>query len=109
MANRLVIHFSWSDPIRIDRPTARRPDTDANPLLIRHGRGGALPFLGGTCPFSAILARVRNCPGVTPTSRLKWRVSLLRSEKPARAANSARKRLARIMHGAPTKETSVDV
>ena len=31
----------------------------------------APPFLGGACPFLAILARVRNCPSVTPTKRLR--------------------------------------
>src|SRR5262249_1546579 len=41
---------------------------------------------------SAILADVRNCPGVTPTRRLKWRVNWLWSEKPARRASSARER-----------------
>jgi hypothetical protein len=33
---------------------------------------------------------IRNRPGVTPTSRLKWRQKTLWSGKPARAAISAR-------------------
>src|SRR5262249_7114999 len=39
-----------------------------------------------------ILARARNCPGVTPTRRLKWWENWLWSENPARAATSARDR-----------------
>jgi hypothetical protein len=38
-------------PIRIDRPTPDSIDTGANPLLMGNGKGDALAFLGGTCPF----------------------------------------------------------
>src|SRR5262245_66032645 len=56
---------------------------------------GALTTRRRWCPrvtyrLHLILAGVRNCPGVTPTRRLKWRVSWLWSEKPASAATSAR-------------------
>ena len=47
-------------------------------------KGVALGFLGATCGLYAILADIRNCPGVTPTRRLKWWENWLWSEKPAR-------------------------
>src|SRR5262245_51469256 len=51
-----------------------------------------LGFLERLAPLYAILADLRNCPGVTPTRRLKWWVSWLWSEKPTHAAISARER-----------------
>src|SRR5215831_14785182 len=51
-------------------------------------RGSLAGFLAGIEGCQAILEGVRNCPGVTPTWRSRWRVSWLWSEKPARAANS---------------------
>ena len=50
-------------------------------LLMRNGKGNALLFLGVTCPLLAILARVRNGPGLTRTRRLKFRVNVLRPQK----------------------------
>jgi hypothetical protein len=55
-------------------------------------RGSLSGFFAGLAAFYAILAGVRNCPGVTPTSRLKWWENWLGSEKPARAATCARER-----------------
>jgi hypothetical protein len=68
-------------------------------------RGDALPFLGGTCPFLAILARVRNCPGVTPTRSLKCWQNWLWSENPADAATSARERLRSCCRGCLARST----
>jgi hypothetical protein len=36
-----------------------------------NGKGTALPFLGGTCGLSAILAGIRNCPGRDAGDRLE--------------------------------------
>src|SRR5262245_8572734 len=52
----------------------------------------AVRFLGAACGAYAVLADLRNCPGVTPTMRLKWWENWLWSEKPADAATSARGR-----------------
>ncbi len=55
-------------------------------------RGSLRGFLAGLAVFYAILADVRNCPGVTPTRRFKWWESWLWSENPAQPATSARDR-----------------
>jgi hypothetical protein len=47
-------------------------------------KGSPASFLVGLDAFWAILEGDRNCPGVTPTKRLKWRENWLGSEKPAR-------------------------
>jgi len=59
-------------PRRVDWPwaaLAARPRRAS--LLMRNGKREALLFLGGTYAVYAVLTRVRNCPGVTPTRRLK--------------------------------------
>src|SRR5262249_55886269 len=63
--------------------------TPPHPAHVVMVKGIALPFLERSAVFYAILAGVRNCPGVTPMRRLKWRENWLWSEKPACAATSA--------------------
>jgi hypothetical protein len=46
--------------------------------------GSPSGFLEELAAGYPILAGVPNCPGVTPTKRLKWRENWLWSEKPAR-------------------------
>jgi hypothetical protein len=67
--------------------------------------GLAVLLLGETCGCYSILARVRNCPGVTPMRRLKWRQKALSvrcrvfSEDPAHLANDLQVVLAEVAGG----------
>src|SRR5262249_28129197 len=82
-------HAASPFPTCVWMPTKAEP---ASPLPMENGKGAALVLLGATCGHYAILADIRNCPGVTPTRRLKWWENWLWSEKPACAATSARDR-----------------
>jgi hypothetical protein len=54
----------WPPPARLGRLTPR-PEPDE---ILEASRSG---FLEGLAPFYAVFASLRNCPGVTPTTRLK--------------------------------------
>jgi len=43
-------------------------------------KGSLCGFLAELASVYSVLAGVRNCPGVTPTRRLKWRENWLWSE-----------------------------
>jgi len=53
------------------KSSALARDAATPTLLMWNGKGVAVRILGGTGGLYAILAGVRNCPGVTPTTRLK--------------------------------------
>ena len=86
-------------------PSPRCKPAAATRRSFTAAAGLAVPLLGATCGCYSILARARNCPGVTPMRRLKWRQKALSvrcrvfSEDPAHLANDLQVVLAEVAGG----------